>query len=114
MPLKGGWLRDQYSRLILLKLGYSRKLRDEKNSPELCKNVPLSFKNGSTGRSTFCPSAFIDTGKGMNVKPNVFHQSFELCGKPKRLCKTTCESLFLNYQGGSAMPGGELRTKDFS
>ena len=53
-----------------------------------------------------------ETGKGMNLKIKVFPESYELCGKPERLFKTNFESLFVTYQGGFAMPGGELRTKE--
>ena len=50
----------------------------------------------------------------MNIKLKVFPESYELCGKPERLYKTSFESLLVNYQGGFAMPGGELRTKEYS
>ena len=63
---------------------------------------------------SFFLSGFDDTGKGMNIKLKVFPESSELCGKPERLYKTIFESLFVNYQGGFAMPGGELRTKEYS
>ena len=62
----------------------------------------------------FFLSEFNDTGKGMNIKLKVFPESYELCGKLERLYKTNFESLFVNYQGGFAMPGGELRTKEHS
>ena len=62
----------------------------------------------------FFLSEFNDTGKEMNIKLKVFPESYELCGKPERLYKTNFESLFVNYQGGFAMPGGELRTKEYS
>ena len=62
----------------------------------------------------FFLSEFNDSGKGMNIKLKVFPESYELCGKPERLYKTNFESLFVNYQGGFAMPGGELRTKEYS
>ena len=61
----------------------------------------------------FFLSEFNDTGKGKNIKQKVFLESYELCGKPERLYKTNFESLFVNYQGGFAMPGGELRTKEY-
>ena len=50
----------------------------------------------------------------MNIKHQVFPESYELCGKTERLCKTNFKSLFVNYQGGFAMPGGELQTKEYS
>ena len=50
----------------------------------------------------------------MNIKLKVFTESFELCGKPERWYKTKFESLFVNYQGGFAMPTGELQTKEYS
>ena len=59
-------------------------------------------------------SEFNKTAKGMNVKLNVFPESYELCGKPERLYKVNFESLFVNYEGGLAMPSGELRTKEYS
>ena len=62
----------------------------------------------------FFRSEYNDTGKGMKIKLKVFPESFEQCGKPERLYKTNFESLFVNYQGGFAMPAGELRTKDYS
>ena len=62
----------------------------------------------------FFLSEFNDTGKRMKIKLKVFPESYELCGKPERLYKTNFESLFVNYQGGFAMPGGELRTKEYS
>ena len=62
----------------------------------------------------FFLSEFNDTGKGMNIKLKVFPERYELCGKPERLYKTIFESLFVNYQGSFAMPGGELRTKEYS
>ena len=62
----------------------------------------------------FVLSEFNDTGKGMKIKLKVFPESYELCGKPERLYKTNFESLFVNYQGDFAMPGGELRTKEYS
>ena len=60
----------------------------------------------------FLISEYNETGKGMNLKIKVFPESYELCGKPERLFKTNFESLFVTYQGGFAMPGGELRTKE--
>ena len=62
----------------------------------------------------FFLSEFNNTGKGMNIKLKVFPENYELCGKTERLYKTNFESLFVNYQGGFAMPGGELRTKEYS
>ena len=62
----------------------------------------------------FFLSEFNDTGKGMNIKLKIFPGNYELRGKPERVYKTIFESLFVNYQGGFAMPGGELRTKDYS
>ena len=62
----------------------------------------------------FFLSEFNNTGKGMNIKLKVFPESYELCGKPERLYKTNFESLFVNYQGDIAMPGGEQRTKEYS
>ena len=55
----------------------------------------------------FFHSELNDIGKGMNIKLEVFPENYELCGKPKRLCKSNFESLFVNYQVGFAMPGGE-------
>ena len=60
----------------------------------------------------FFLSEFNDTGKGMNTNFKVFPESYELCGKPERLYKTNFESLFVKYQGGFAMLGAELRTKN--
>ena len=60
----------------------------------------------------FFLSEFNDIGKRMIIKLKVFPESFELCGKPERLYQTNFESLFVNYQGGFAMPGGEVRTKE--
>ena len=62
----------------------------------------------------FSLSEFNDTEKKMNIKLEVFRESYELCGKPERLYKTIFESLFVIYQGGFAMPGGELRTREYS
>ena len=62
----------------------------------------------------FFLSEFNDTGKGMKIKLKVFAESYELCGQPERLYKTNFQSLFVNYQGGFAMPGEELRTKEYS
>ena len=62
----------------------------------------------------FFLSELNDTEKGMNIKLKVFPESYELCGKPERFYKTNFESLFVNYQGGFAMPGGKLRTKEYS
>ena len=62
----------------------------------------------------FFLSEFNDTGKGMNIKLNVFPESYEVCGKREKLYQTNFESLFVNYQGGFAMPGGKLRTKEYS
>ena len=62
----------------------------------------------------FFLSDFNDVGKGMNIKLKVFPESYELCGKHEWLYKTNFESLFVKYQGGFAMPGGELRTKEYS
>ena len=56
---------------------------------------------------------FIEAGKGMNIKCKVFPENNELCGKPERLCRRNFESLFLKYQGGIAMPCGEIRRKEF-
>ena len=50
----------------------------------------------------------------MNIKLKGFPESYELCGKPERLYKTNFESLFVNYLRGFAMPGRELRTKEYS
>ena len=61
----------------------------------------------------FFLSEFNDTGKGMNMKLKVSPESYVLCGKPKRLYKTNFENLFVNYQG-FAMPGRELRTREYS
>ena len=55
-----------------------------------------------------------DTGDGMNIKHKVFAESYELCGKPERFVKKSFEGLFVNYGGGFAMSGGELRTKECS
>ena len=49
-----------------------------------------------------------------DYKTKSFPESYELCGKPERLYKTIFESLFVNYQESFAMPGGELRTKEYS
>ena len=60
---------------------------------------------------------FNDTGeggKGKNIKLKVFPEIYELCGKTESLCKTSVDSNFMNYQGGFAMPSGELRTKEHS
>ena len=62
----------------------------------------------------FVHSEFNDTGKRMNIKLKVSAESYEVCGKPKRLYKTNFESVFVNYQGGFAMPGGELRITEYS
>ena len=62
----------------------------------------------------FFLSEFNNTGKGMIIKLEDFPESFELCGKPEKLYKTNFDSLFVNYQGGFAMAGGELRTKEYS
>ena len=52
-------------------------------------------------------SEFNDSGEGINIKLKIFPESNQLCGKPERLYKTNTESLFVNYQGDFAMPGGE-------
>ena len=101
--INGGWLRNHYSGFKCIYLGHSRNLCDDKNSHTKCKNVALSFDNGSKGKSIFFLSKFKDTGKRMNLKVRVFPESYELCGKPERLCKTIFESLFVNYQGSFAM-----------
>ena len=62
----------------------------------------------------FFLNEFNDTGEVMNMKLKVFPESYELCGKPERLYKTNLESLFVNYKGSFAMPGGELRTTEVS
>ena len=62
--------------------------------------------------SDFIFSEFNDTGKELNIIFEVFPEGYELCGKPERLYKTKFESLVVNYQGGFAISGGELRTKD--
>ena len=62
----------------------------------------------------FFLSEFNDTWKGMTIKQKVFPESYELCGKPERLYRTKFESLFVKYQGGFAMPGGELRNRENS
>ena len=62
----------------------------------------------------FFLSEFNDTGKGMNIKLKVLTGSHELCGKPERLYMTDFESLFVNYKGYFVMPGGEIRTKEYS
>ena len=62
----------------------------------------------------FFLSDFNDTGKGMNIKHKVFPESYELCGKAEKMYKTNFGSLFVIYQRGFAMPGGELRTKEYS
>ena len=54
---------------------------------------------------------FNETGKGMNIKFTVFPERYELCGKPGRVYKTSFENFSVNYQRGSATPGGEKRTK---
>ena len=46
----------------------------------------------------FFISEFNDTGKGMNIKLEVFPESYELCVKPERFYKSNFESLFVNYQ----------------
>ena len=56
----------------------------------------------------FFLSEINDTGKGMNIKLEVFPENFELCGKPERLYETNFESRIVDYQGGFTMPGGEL------
>ena len=58
----------------------------------------------------FFRSEFNETGKGMNIKLKVFRESYELCGDPQSLYKTN----FLNYGGAFPMPGGEIRTKEYS
>ena len=60
----------------------------------------------------FLISENIETSKGMNPKTKVFSESYKLCGKPEKVFETNFESLFVTYQGGFAMPGGELRTKE--
>ena len=60
----------------------------------------------------FFISEYNGTSKGMNLKIKVFPESYELSGKPERLFRTNFESLFVTYQGGFAMHGGELRTKE--
>ena len=50
----------------------------------------------------------------MNKKVRVFPESYELCGKPEKIFTTNFENLFVKYQGGFAMPGEELRTKEYS
>ena len=43
-------------------------------------------------------SEFNDTGKGMNIKVEIFPESIELCGKPETMFTTNFESLFVKYQ----------------
>ena len=59
-------------------------------------------------------SEFNDTDKGINVRLEVFPESYELRGKPEKLYRTKFESLLVNYQGGFTMPGRELQTRDYS
>ena len=86
---------------------------DDKTSHTRCKNVtlyPLTTDQKENQYSFL--SEFNDTGKGINRKLKVFSETYELCGKPERLYETNFESLFVNYPGIFAMPGGELRTKE--
>ena len=63
----------------------------------------------------FFVSEFNDADrKGMNLKIKVFSQSQELFKKPGKLYKTNFESLFVNYQGGFAIPNAKLRTDAFT
>ena len=52
--------------------------------------------------------------KGINLKTKVLPESFELCRKPEEEYKSNFENLFVKYQGGFAIPGGELRTGIYS
>ena len=75
------------------------------------KMLHYPLKTDQNKNHFFFFSEFNDTGKGINIKLNVFPESYELYGKPERLYKTTFESLFVNYQRGFAMPGRKLRKK---
>ena len=78
------------------------------------KMLPYPLTTDQKENQIFSLSEFNDTGKEMNIKLKVFPESYALCGKPERLYKTNFESLFVNYQGEFAMPGGELRTREYS
>ena len=93
------------------------------NNPEKCattkilqdaKMLHYLLTSDQKENQFFFLSEFNDTGKGMKIKLKVFPENYELRGKPERLQKTKFESLFVNYQGGFAIPGGELRTKEYS
>ena len=114
MSFHGGWLRDHYSRFVCIHLGYSTKLCDDKNSHTRCQIVALSLTTDPKENQFVFPCELNETGKGKNIKLKVVSESYELCGKPERLYKTNFDSLFVIYQGGFAMPGGELRTKEHS
>ena len=78
------------------------------------KMLHYPLTTGQKENQFFFLSEFNDTGKGMNIELKIFSESYELCGEPERWYKTNFESLFVNHQGGFALPGGELRTKDYS
>ena len=62
----------------------------------------------------FFLSEINDTARGMNIKLEVFPESYGVCGKPERLHKKNFESLFFNYLGSFPLPVGDLRTKKYS
>ena len=114
MSFNGGWLRNHNSRFTCIHLGHSRKLCDDKNLTQDAKMLHYPLTTDQKENQFFFLSDVNDTGKGMKIKLKVFPESYELCGKPERLYRTIFDSLFVNYQGGFAMLGGELRTKEYS
>ena len=64
----------------------------------------------------FLLSEFNDTRKGRNIKLKVLPERLWAINyeQPERLYETNFESLFVNYQGAFAKPGGEIRTNENS
>ena len=114
MSFNRRWLRGHQCRFICIYLEHSRKMCDDKISHTRCKMLHNLLTTDQKENQFFFLSEFNNTGKGMKVKIKNFPESYELCGKHQRLYKTTFESLSVNYQGGFARRGGELRLKEYS
>ena len=85
-----------------------------KNLPKDVKMLLYFLITDQKENQFFFLSEFNDTEKRMSLKFEVLTESYELCGKSERLYKTNFQSLIVSYQGGSEMPGGEIRTKEYS
>ena len=72
MSFNGGWLRDHYFRSVCLHVGYSRRLRDDKNPHPGTNNAQKSIVNGQKGKINFPSLA--------NIKRLVFRLVFSTSG----------------------------------